>query len=181
MPIYNPSDDSYLIQEVLNHKLISLNKDEKILDMGSGSGILAKTCIDAGFKNIMAADIDPEVISHLKSINIPRINSDLFSKVKGKFDLIVFNPPYLPEDSREPMDSRLQTTAGKKGYEVIIRFLDQSISHLKKQGSILLLFSTLSHPRVILSHAKKLGLRYIKKSEKCLFFEKLFVYELTFG
>ena len=50
MHIYQPAEDSYLLQETLKQYLKSKSKNIKILDMGSGTGIQAKTARDLGFK-----------------------------------------------------------------------------------------------------------------------------------
>jgi release factor glutamine methyltransferase len=186
MSIYNPQEDSYLLSKALSKFLRNEKKDAKILDMGSGSGIQAKTCKNLGFKNILAADINPEAIKLLKTRGFDVIQSDLFSnlyKRKGdllgkplvpiRFDLIIFNPPYLPEDE---YDKKPDTTGGKYGYELIIRFLEESKNHLKPQGKILLLFSSLSKPKIILKKAKELGYKIHPLSKKKLFFEELGVY-----
>jgi release factor glutamine methyltransferase len=179
MSIYQPAEDSYLLQKALILFLKNKPKKIKILDMGTGSGIQAQTCLDQGFKNILATDINSEVIKNLKNKNLKTIKSNLFSKIpKEKFDLIIFNPPYLPLDKREPKDSQLQTTAGKEGYEIIIKFLKQSKPYLKPKGNILLLFSSLSQPKVIKEESKKLNYKFTKISEESLFFEKLFVYQI---
>ncbi|MEN9625822.1 MAG: hypothetical protein RL557_150 [archaeon] len=181
MSIYQPSDDSYLLQEVLKKYLKKIkNKKIDILDMGSGSGILMQTCKENNFKNITAVDINKEAVTHLQKQKIKAIHSDLFSNSKlknKKFDLIIFNPPYLPEDKREPQDSKLQTTAGKKGYEIIIKFLEQAKIHLQKKGKILLLFSSLSKPHIVLKKAREMKYQYELQASKKLFFEELFVYE----
>jgi len=174
--IYSPQEDSHLLgKEVKKYVSKIKNKQIKILDMGSGSGIQAETCIKSGIKkeNILCADIDKEVITFLKNKNINAVHSNLFSKVKGKFDLIIFNPPYLPEHKH---DKEKDTTGGKKGYETILRFLKQAKSHLTKKGVILLLFSSLSDPNFILEYALKNRYKAKKLSEESLFFEKLFVY-----
>lgn len=184
MQIYEPSDDSYLIQESLekylknNLKKKKIKKEIKILDMGSGSGIQAETAEKLGFKNILTVDINKSVVDFLKKQGFEATHSNLFKKIKKnkKFDLIIFNPPYLPLDKREPKESRVQTTAGKEGYEIILRFLTESKSHINNSSSILLLFSSLSQPEIILSHAEKLGYKYKKINSKKLFFEELYVY-----
>lgn len=175
--IYDPSDDSYLLQEALIKSLKNKNKEIKILDMGSGSGIQAETCINLYFKNVIATDVNDEVLDILTKKAINCIKSNLFSNIKKKFDLIIFNPPYLPEDPREPKDSKLQTTGGKKGYEIINKFLKQSLSHLNSDGSIILLFSSLSRPKVILEKAKSLGYNFNLLDKKKIPFEELYVYE----
>lgn len=179
MSFYEPREDSYMLQKILECSLENIkNKSIHILDMGTGSGILAKTCLKYGFKNITAVDIDLKAVIHAKKRRIKTVQSDLFSRLYNKkYDVIVFNPPYLPEDTREPEESRLQTTAGKKGNELIIKFLTQAKSHLKKGGKILLLFSSLSKPKTVLTSAKKLKYSYTLLAIKKLFFEELFVYE----
>jgi len=175
--VYSPQEDSYLLGKEIRKYILNLkNRKIKVLDMGSGSGIQAQTCIKSGIKkeNILSADIDKEVIKFLKNKDIKAIHSDLFSKIKGKFDLIIFNPPYLPEHKH---DKGKDTTGGKKGYETIIKFLKQGKSHLTSGGKILLLFSSLSDPNFILEYSLKQGYKVNKLSEESLFFEKLFVYE----
>lgn len=173
-----PFEDSYLLSKELELYLKNLeNKNIKILDMGSGSGIQAKTCSSLGIKksNILCADINQETIELLKKQKFKTIHTDLFKKIKAKFDLIIFNAPYLPEDK---YDRKADTTAGKRGYEIILKFLKQAKQHLNKEGAILLLFSSLSKPNIILKTAKKLDLKSKKLTEENMgFFETLFVYE----
>ncbi len=178
MPIYQPSEDSYLMQNALNDYLkIVKDKKIKILDMGTGCGIQAITCKELGYNNILTADINKEAVKLLKKQKIKAIQSNLFSKIpkKDKFDLIIYNPPYLPEDK---YDNKADTTAGKQGHELIIKFLRQAKSHLKKEGTILLLFSSLSKPNVIKREAKKLGYKLNSLKKKRIFFEELLVYEI---
>ena len=178
MDIYQPSDDSYLMQNTLKKFLKKKQKTIAILDMGSGSGIQALTCRRLGFKNIKSADINLEAVKLLREKKLEVIYSDLFSGIKKqKFDLIVFNPPYLPEDRLEPNASKIATTAGKKGYEIIVRFLSEAKPYLKPTSTILLLFSSLSKPPIIKKKALELGYIYKLLERKRLFFEELFVYE----
>lgn len=174
MEIYQPAEDSYLLQKILIDFLKNKNKNIKILDIGTGSGIQAITCLKLGFKNVLATDINKNAIKKLKK-KIKTKSSNLFSNIKKeKFDLIIFNPPYLPESQ---YDIKPDTTGGKKGYEIILNFLKQSKNHLKKYGKILLLFSNYSKPNIIKKQARNLRYNYKKLSEKKLFFERLYVYE----
>jgi len=173
--MYPPAEDSFLLSDSIKKYLISKNKSINILDMGTGSGIQAETCKNLGFNNILAADIDEQVLKFLKNkINIKTIKSNLFSKIKEKFDLIMFNPPYLPEDKH---DKEKDTSGGKKGDETIISFLNQAKSHLTKDGEILLLLSSLTPRKEI----NKITKKYYKKkkiADKKLFFENLEVWRL---
>jgi len=176
MNVYQPVEDSYLLAKTLNFFLKSKEKSIKILDLGSGSGIQAEICRKQGFKDILTSDINEEAIKCLIKKKFKSIKSNLFEKIQGKFDLILFNPPYLPEDKREPLGSKISTTGGKKGYELILKFLEQSKNHLNDSGQIIFLISSLTHPKIIIKKAKDLGYEIQQMNKKELFFESLFVY-----
>ena len=172
--IYQPAEDSYLLSETLEK--INLH-NKKILDMGSGSGIQAKTILRQKIKpeNLTLADINPLAIKYLKK-NFPEcsiIKSNLFEDIKDKFNLIVFNPPYLPVDKKEPESSGLATTGGKKGSEIINRFLKDAGNYLEKDGKIILLTSSLTRDINWAGFNKKL------LAKKKLFFERLYVFEIS--
>ena len=143
--------------------------------MGSGSGIQAETCLKLGFKKVLCADIDKESLEFLKNQKLKTKKSNLFSNIKSKFDLIIFNPPYLPEDK---FDKQKDTTGGKKGDETILRFLKQAKNHLKKDGKILLVLSSFTPKTKINQAIRQNKYKKIKLAEKNIFFEKLFVYEI---
>ena len=176
MLIYNPREDSYLLQKQVK----KYAKDESVLDIGSGSGIQAKTAIKAKAKSVLATDINQEAVLHLKSKGINAIKSNLFSNIKKnkKFDLIVFNPPYLPEEKREDKETYLFTTGGKRGDELIIKFLKQAKSHLNKNGIILIVLSSLTPKNKILSLMEKQDMNYKVLSSQSFFFETLEVWEI---
>lgn len=177
--IYKPAEDSFLLSEVLKDRLPSLlrlNKDLTFLEIGAGSGIHLETTSKLGIKKdkILSCDIDTQAVDHCKILGFSCVKSDLFKNIKGQFDLIIFNPPYLATDKREPKDSRKATTGGKKGSEIINKFLKQATKHLNKDGKILLVTSSLTKDIDFGKYNKRqLG------NEK-LFFEELFVWELTF-
>ena len=175
--IYSPEEDSYLLSEVLKKqipKLLAKNKNAKFLEIGCGSGIQLQTAFDSGIKkeNISSCDINSEAVRHCKNLGFNCIKSNLFQKIKGKFDLIIFNPPYLPSDSREPKNSRVATTGGKKGSEIINKFLKQSKKHLAKNGRIFIVASSLTKGINFLGFKKKII------AKKKIFFEELRIFEL---
>ncbi len=190
--MYCPREDSFFLSDFLKKHLKKclknnsinkkgdkkINKEIKILDMGSGSGIQSQTCKNLGFDNILCVDINSECIKHLKSSGFKTIKSDLFSNKKlknRKFDLIIFNPPYLPSSK---YDKEKDTTGGKKGFETILKFLQKARNHLTDNGKILLLFSSLSSPEIIKKKAKDIGYSFSLFDSKKLFFEKLYIYKL---
>ena len=173
--IYEPSEDSYLLAESAS-KIIK-DKGIKILDMGSGSGIQSKNLIELGVnpKNITLVDVNPKAINFLKQKfkDSTVIKSKLFSKVKGKYDLILFNPPYLPQDK---FDSKKDTTGGKRGDETIIKFLNKLEMHLNKNGRVLLLTSSLTPSSRIVKIFKRHSVSLL--ATKKLFYEELYIHEI---
>ena len=171
--IYDPAEDSYLLQKQVEK---FIKKEMDVLDIGTGSGIQALTAKKQG-ANVIAADINSECVTHVNKLGIKTLQSDLFENITGKFDLIIFNPPYLPEDEREPEDSKLVTTGGKKGNEILARFLAGAKDYLKEDGKILIVFSSLTPDVDQLVEENKFT--FEKISEQKIDFEKLIVYELT--
>ncbi|HLD55050.1 MAG TPA: HemK2/MTQ2 family protein methyltransferase [Candidatus Nanoarchaeia archaeon] len=176
--IYTPEEDSYLLSKVLKEnipRLINKEKSLKILEIGSGSGIQIQTLLNLGIEKekIFSADINHEAVIHCQKLGFNCIESNLFEKINDKYDIIIFNPPYLPEDKKEPKDSKLATTGGKEGSEIINEFLKQAKEHLNQNGKIFLLISSLTRQINWLDYNKKII------DTKKMFFEELYVLELT--
>jgi release factor glutamine methyltransferase len=168
--VYPPEKDSYLFQKVLENEIE--NKDITCLEIGVGSGIQLQSLKKLGVKNIYGVDINRDAVKHCKKLGFNVSESNLFSNVEGKYDLIIFNPPYLPKTKDEDFESERITTGGELGSEIINEFLIQSKEHLEKKGKIFLLISSLTKGINWLDFEKKLV------GEKKLFFEKLEVWEL---
>ncbi len=178
--IYQPSEDSFLMSRILKQQLPNLlekNPDLKFLEIGTGSGIHLQTALESGIKkeNIFSSDIDPKSVDHCNLLGFNCIQSNLFKHIKGKFNLIIFNPPYLPEDKREQKDSQLQTTGGKKGNEIINEFFKQAKNHLKPDGKIFLITSSLASE----INFKELGFQEKEIGCEKLFMERLCIWEIS--
>jgi release factor glutamine methyltransferase len=186
--VYLPEEDSYLLIEAVR-KHLGNSRDKIILEMGVGSGIISIYLADYA-KKVYAVDVDKEAIAYTKKEikkvssrrekiikNIHLINSNLFSNLgkELRFDLIVFNPPYLPNEKK--IDNDIALNGGPEGNEVIIDFLEQAKDYLSLNGEILLLFSSFSKRNGILKRAKELGYDCKLLSKKTIFFEKLYVYK----
>ena len=172
--VYEPAEDSHLLK-----RYVEQFAQGSVLDMGSGSGILAKAALNNG-TTVLASDIDPEALAVLEKIDgILAIQSDLFENIEGTFDTIIFNPPYLPN---HPQTTDITLDGGKAGFEVIERFLSQVIEHLKIRGRILLLFSNLTNKKMVDFLIEKHLLEFEQLEEKPVgFFEKLYVYKIEFS
>src|SRR3989344_4238664 len=135
--MYQTREDSFFMSEVLLDYFKSKNLARKrALDLGTGSVIQAETLAKFFRKNnILCSDIDEEAVKFARKKGFSSVKSALFENIKERFDFIVFNAPYLPENE---FDKEKDTTGGKKGDEVILRFLKQAKNHLNKHGTIFL-------------------------------------------
>lgn len=193
--IYEPEEDSFMLKKHIKEYI--KNKDVKVLDMGTGHCILAEEAQKYS-DNILAVDINPEArgIAEKKNLKnskeflgrqkckaffseIKFIESNLFQNTKlknRKFDLILFNPPYLPELKGEDEDIKRITTGGKQGFEIIEEFLKTVKKHLNKNAKILLICSTLTGD--VEKLFKKYGFKFEIIDKENAFFEKILLYEL---
>lgn len=173
--VYEPAEDSFLLASLLKKNM----RGKRVLDMGTGSGILARQAREAGATQVDAVDIHLPSVQATKAKGIHAWRSDMFSRVTTKYDIILCNPPYLPLDRREPCESQRATTGGTQGDEWIIHFLKQAPAHLEKKGSILLLLSSLTPRLRIEKLLKKKKLVKKVRATKNLFLERLEVWEMT--
>ena len=178
--VYEPAEDSFLIQKEVKR----LAKGD-VLDMGTGSGILAETALQSKrVKSVLGVDIKKSSVEHcrknIKSKKIRFIVSDLFSRVpKKKFDTIIFNPPYLPEQKGETWELSTDVSGGKHGYEIIERFLSDVNDYLAPDGIILLLFSTITGKAKVESLIGQYMMDYDPLNKLHLSFEQLYVHKVT--
>lgn len=151
------------------------------LDMGTGSGVQAvEMAVKPEVSRVVAVDVSPAAVEaarrRAESVGlvgkIEFIRSDLFENVEGVFDWIIFNPPYLPGEGNADEAS---WAGGETGAETVRRFLRDARSHLKKRGSILMVYSDHSG----LDDDDFRGYVVEKLDELPLFFETLFCVALT--
>jgi len=163
--IYEPAEDSFLLE-----KYVKIYSKGNVLDMGCGSGIQSL----ASKGNVLSVDINEEAVEFCKKKGLNAIQSDLFSNINEKFDLIIFNPPYLPKDNDEDPESALITTGGKTGMEILERFFYEVREYLVPNGKILLVCSSLTGD--IEKLFKKNSFNFKLLETKNYFFEELRIY-----
>ncbi len=181
--VYEPAEDSYLFAEN-----IDVEKGAKVLDVGIGCGILGITAAKKA-DIVVAVDVNPYAVccarenAALNNVlaKMAFIRTDLLTALKenAKFDLIVFNAPYLPADECEETSWIGRSWAGGiNGRKVIDRFIPQASLHLKPSGQILLMQSTLANVEETISKFAACGLKASIKAEcKLPFFEILTLIE----
>ena len=184
--VYEPAEDTFLLAENL-----LVNKNDFVLDMGTGCGILGILAAKKA-KSVVAIDINPYAVCCAKMnaklngverrMNILR--GDLFQPIKEgeKFDIILFNSPYLPSESEERETWIEKAWAGGLGgRELIDRFLLEASKYLELEGRILLVQSTLSDADKTMQTLEKAGLLTRVIAEEKVAFETIVVIEARFG
>jgi len=122
---------------------------ERVLDVGTGSGCIAIACAFAfPHAEVDAVDISADALE-VASVNIRdhglagrmcTLESDLLGMVSGHYDLIVSNPPYVPEDEVDRLppehrhEPRVGLAAGADGLAQVHGILAQAPAHLSPRG-----------------------------------------------
>jgi release factor glutamine methyltransferase len=175
--VYIPSDDTFLLAENLEIK-----EGQSVLEIGTGSGLVsmyASLLTD----DVTATDINYNALElaeknfKLNNINTIKLEfGDLFEPVKDKkFDVILFNTPYLPTDSDDIINDDLNYAfdGGLDGRKVIDRFINQVSNHLNEKGIVQIIQSSLSDNDRTLDMFDRNGfVAEIAESEK-FFFEEI--------
>jgi release factor glutamine methyltransferase len=139
--VYSPEADTMLL---LDTARAEVNPGDHVLEMGTGSGLIAAEI--AKITRIIATDINPHAVISARDAGVEVVRTDLFAGLRGPFDLVLFNPPYLPTQPEERMDDWLEYAldGGESGRTVIERFAAEAGRVLAPGGRILLLISSLT-------------------------------------
>jgi len=175
--VYNPSDDSYLLL-----KVVEVSPDGSFLEVGTGTGLVAVHAAKLGAK-VTAVDINPHAVDCAKrnaarnNVRLEVVHGDLFDKIPGSFDVIAFNPPYLPGEPTSTTWIEKAWSGGDEGSEVAVRFLRDAWRHLNPGGRIYIILSSVGGLMSVLKAAKE---RYSAEMliEQRMFFESIFAYKL---
>jgi len=173
--VYAPAEDTYLLLST-----IEVHRGERALEMGCGSGLIAMHMAKAG-ACVTAVDTDERAVTATRNsavmndLQVRTVLSDLFHEVKGRFDLIVFNPPYLRGEVQGQED--LCWAGGEDGVKLTDRFLREAKDHLEPGGRLLLLISDDMDPAALEEALSEWRMEVLAR--KSLFFEELRVLKLT--
>ncbi len=122
----------------------------KILDLCTGSGIIGITLkkeLEEFDVKILASDISSRALTVAKEnassleADISFVESDLFSNIQDKFDIIVSNPPYIAHDDKKTIkenvlnyDPHLALFAGEEGMYFYRNIIEKSRPYLNEKG-----------------------------------------------
>jgi release factor glutamine methyltransferase len=168
--MYVPSDDTFLLADCIRQY-----SGRWALEIGVGLGVLLNL-LEKNFANVAGSDIDLRALQHCRGRSgAMLVCCDAASAFAGKFDLIVSNPPYLPDD--EVKDATVH--GGPKGIETTMHFIHSALPLLDRGGKMLIVVSSLADSSSLdqLVEEKKMRKKVVK--EKRVFYETLSVIELS--
>ena len=175
--VYVPAEDSYLLAENLEIK-----EGQSVLEIGTGSGIVAMYAsrltdkITVSDINFDACELARKNFEDNNIENIEILFGNMFEPVeKRKFDVILFNTPYLPTEDDEVIDDTINYAfdGGLNGRKVIDLFLNEVGNHLNDGGIVQMIQSSLSGNEETLEKLDNLGFIAEIKASEHFFFEDI--------
>lgn len=184
--VYDPAEDTFLLLDS-----IDVEQGLSVFEIGTGCGIIAIYCASKG-ANVVCSDINPyavelarknyEMNKHLIPGRFEVRLGDLFSVLKGHeiFDLIIFNPPYLPTKKDQLVGGFFDKAVdgGINGLTTIERFIKDVRKYLKRDGRAIFICSSLSNIKRIEKMIGISSLSYSIVNEKRFNDETLYVFLL---
>ena len=175
--VYVPAEDSYLLAENLEIK-----EGQSVLEIGTGSGIVAMYAsrltdkITVSDINFDACELARKNFEANNIENIEILFGNMFEPVENrKFDVILFNTPYLPTEYDEVIDDTINYAfdGGLNGRKVIDLFLNEVGNHLNDGGIVQMIQSSLSGNEETLEKLDNLGFIAEIKASEHFFFEDI--------
>ena len=175
--VYDPGEDSFLLVEAA---LREAHPGDRVLEVGTGSGVVSLFVKDLAAR-VVATDISPHACKNARLNGVDVVRADLAGGICGRFDLVIFNPPYLPTSEEERLKSWLDRAfdGGPTGRDEIARFLGDIDRILAPGGRILTVVSTLTGVEEIKKMFAGQGFRSTEVASEKIPFEKLVVLKFT--
>ncbi|MEI6970084.1 MAG: 50S ribosomal protein L11 methyltransferase [bacterium] len=145
--VYVPADMSV---PAMLREFAGLITGRRVLDMGTGTGVLALLAAQLGAREVLATDSNPKAVENVR-LNAQRLGMGYRVVVRGpanlftgltdeRFDVIVFNAPWAEGDPQSLYDTAIYDP----GRRVMEAFLESAPLHLSPDGAILLQYSDVS-------------------------------------
>ena len=146
--VFRPRADSWLLADVVRDHRLAVGA--RVLDVFTGSGVLALAAARSGARAVTAVDVLRRAVATVRlnaamnGVQLRAVQGDAFGPVHGeRFDLIVANPPYLPDANGRAAHGKARAwSAGPHGRHFIDRFCAEAGDHLAPDGTIALVHSS---------------------------------------
>ena len=155
--VYEPAEDSALLLDAVVDRI---DATDVVLDVGTGSGVIARELILRRGATVYGVDVNPHACRRALADGVPVVRGDLVSAFQQRaFDVVVCNPPYLPTDPGDGADDWLELAlcGGPSGRLVTNRLLDDVGRVVRDNGHVFLLVSSLQDVDAIIDRARANG------------------------
>jgi release factor glutamine methyltransferase len=179
--VYEPAEDSRLLAETVAPEVAP---DERVLEVGVGSGYVAATVEDEAGARVVGSDIAPDACAAAREAGVEAVRADLLDPfVEDAFDVVLFNPPYLPTPPEMEWDDPLEhaLSGGPDGRRLVRPFLDDVERVLRPGGRGFLVVSSLTDIEAVTELATAAGLDVRERAGESFPFERLVVLEIISG
>jgi release factor glutamine methyltransferase len=176
--VYQPAEDSALLAAVAEE---AVEATDRVLEVGTGSGWVAERVAGETGASVVASDVNPHATRQARDRGLEAVRADLVSGFRdGAFDVVLFNPPYLPEDAAAARDDWMERalSGGEDGRAVVEPFVDAVARVLAPDGYVLVLVSTLTDVEAVASYAGERGFSTVAMREESYPFETLSILKL---
>lgn len=177
--VYQPAEDSQLLLEAAQDRV---DPGDLVLEVGTGSGYVATSIADETGARVIGSDVNPIACRRAREHGVEAVRADLVAPFRDdSFDVVLFNPPYLPENELAKRDDWMEAalTGGESGRAVITPFVESVGRVLAPGGRVYLLVSSLADIEAVEAQAAAVGFESRPVVSESFPFETLEVLELT--
>jgi len=177
--VYQPAEDSRLVAETV---LGYLDGDERVLDVGTGSGYVGRRVAEATGATVLATDVSPHACQRAAADGLDVLRANLLDPLAdGTVDVVVFNAPYLPTSPEREWEDWMERalSGGESGRAVVEPFVADVRRVLAPGGEAFLLVSSLTGIDAVRDHARASGLTTTVAAEEAHPYERLVVLHLV--
>jgi release factor glutamine methyltransferase len=184
--VYQPAEDSELLAEAVCGRLSAERGDtddriRTVLEVGTGSGYVAGRIAEETDARVIASDLNPHAVRKARESGLEAVRADLVSPfTDGAFDVVAFNPPYLPTNPDNKWDDWMERalSGGEDGRAIIDPFLETVDRVLAPGGTVYLLVSSLTDVDAVVERAGEEGFSAAAVADHSFPFETLTVLAL---
>jgi release factor glutamine methyltransferase len=177
--VYRPSDDTLLLARAVHAEV---QRGDRFLEVGCGAGLVSLVAAAAGAV-VTCTDANPHAVALARhnarqnGLAVDAVETDLLAGLGGPFDVVAFNPPYLPTaaDDYVPGPLNLAFDGGPDGNRVVLRFVGQVLALRPLPRALLVIHSSLSDPAPLKAALAAAGYANDVAAEEAHAFERLTV------
>jgi release factor glutamine methyltransferase len=176
--VYQPAEDSALLADVVADRV---EGSDRVLEVGTGSGWVAERVAEETGAFVVASDVNPYACEQARERGVAAVRTDLVAAfASGAFDVVLFNPPYLPADAAAARDDWMERalSGGSDGRAVVDPFIETVARVLAPEGVAYLLVSSLTGVEAVVEYAGDVGFSAVAVADESFPFETLTVLKL---